>query len=429
MESGGKGARRIAGTALACLALLAALAPSTSAQLPELWVFGDAEHAGTIHLLIYGPAQQDALVYEEIDGMLYPLRAVKLDQDGVGAGWDIERWHCGRRERRFVVRVESPDDGVLSATYETRTPSCRDRMALQLPRRARRGETVRATVRDRWRIGGIHPRLCTAPPGDDFRCRRVDFAAGQRQVASGLRLGRKGTWRVQLRLFGYQLTRRFEAGGPRSFVLRRAPQEIRVLLTGDSMMLNIDGLLKDRLRGKVETVSDEHVGSGVSKSGFDWVAHARRQVRRLRPRATVVFLGANDAAPMSTPPPVQRVDCCGEPWIAEYARRVTTMMRTYRRNGSAALVWLTLPAPRNSALAESFAAVNEGIRTAAQNVPGVRVLSLDELFTPGFRWRAEMRVRGRTRRVRADDGIHLALLGARIAAIRVARELGSLGLL
>jgi hypothetical protein len=194
------------------------------------------------------------------------------------------------------------------------------------------------------------------------------------------------------------------------------------------MMLNIGSYVVDRLQGRVRTSADTRVGTGLSKPGFDWIAHARRQMRARRPQATVVFVGANDAFAMDTPEGA-RVECCDEPWIAEYARRVAAIMRVYRRNGRASSVWLTIPAPRSAELAGPIAAVNEGIRRAAGVSSGVRLLRLDQLFTPGFTYRAEMPVRGRTRRVRADDGLHLSLVGGRMAAARVTAALRRLGLL
>jgi lysophospholipase L1-like esterase len=408
------------------VALAAAGGAPAGAQDPPVVVYGDAKQTGTIHLLIYALPGSQVTVYEDVGGRLRPLR--KVDIDPVGEALDIAGWRCDRRQRRFVASLPLADGSVATAVYETRTPSCRGRMLLRLPGAVRPGDTVPVRISDRWRTGGVSPRLCVAPPAGRLRCGAVRLRGGRALAIKRLRFDRRGSWRVQLRLAGHRLSRRVQVGGGSSFVLRGAPSRIRALLTGDSMMLNIDSVIADRLRGRMETIAETRVGSGISKPGFDWIANARRQMRRLQPDTTVVYLGANDAFDMQTPAG-ERVSCCGEPWIGEYARRVATMMQIYGRDGAASSVWLTIPAPRLEEYYLPIAAVNEGIRRAASVSLGVRVLKLDELFTPGFQFRKRMLVRGRRQVVRSDDGLHLSLLGARMAASRVAGELRALGLL
>ena len=72
------------------------------------------------------------------------------------------------------------------------------------------------------------------------------------------------------------------------------------------------------------------------------------------------------------------------------------MMNTYRRGGRARVYWLTLPAPRDEDRQEIARAVNAAIEVAAQPYRAqVRVLDMDELFTPGGRYRDAMEVDGR----------------------------------
>jgi lysophospholipase L1-like esterase len=425
MGSKGKGSRLWLAVAFA-LALMLATAVSSHAQAPVLAVYGDADQTGTIHLVVYGPPGAQVAIFEDVGGTLRPVRSVDLNP--VGAVWDVASWRCDRRDRRFIAALPLVDGSVATAVYEARTPSCRERMALQLPGAVKRGASAPATILDRWSIGGVTPELCVAPPGAPFDCRFIRLREGQGRAALPVRFDRNGRWRVELRLAGFAWRKEVQVGGGRSFVLKGGPTLPRVLLTGDSMMLNINSVLTDRLRPRVEAPTDTHVGTGISKPGFDWIAQARRQMRRQEPDATVVFLGANDAFEMTTPAGA-RVPCCGAPWIAEYARRARRMMQIYRRDGVASSVWLTVPAPRSPNLGPGIAGVNEAIRQAAVGVPGVRVLDLEKLYTPDFRYRANMPYRGRVVRVRADDGLHLSLPGGVIAAAQVGQALRGLGLL
>jgi len=74
-------------------------------------------------------------------------------------------------------------------------------------------------------------------------------------------------------------------------------------------------------------------------------------------------------------------------------------------------------------VATVWLAVNEALERAAAGLPTVQTLPLDEVLSPGWRYRASIRYRGRQVRVRLSDGAHLSLPGARIAAREVIRAL------
>jgi hypothetical protein len=96
---------------------------------------------------------------------------------------------------------------------------------------------------------------------------------------------------------------------------------------------------------------------------------------------------------------------------------VRRMMNTYRRGGRARVYWLTLPAPRERDRQEIARAVNAAIEVGAQPYRAqVRVLDMEEIFTPGGDYRDAMEVEGRRQIVREPDGIHLNGRGAGIAA-------------
>jgi len=87
-----------------------------------------------------------------------------------------------------------------------------------------------------------------------------------------------------------------------------------------------------------------------------------------------------------------------------------------------ALVWLTLPLPRDDQRRASTSAVNSAMLTAAEGLAGVKILRLDLLFTPDG-YRNVIRYRGRDVAVRDADGIHLNVAGTAIAAKVIADEL------
>ena len=118
-------------------------------------------------------------------------------------------------------------------------------------------------------------------------------------------------------------------------------------MTGDSLVQPLDELMVRPVERRGGRVDDGPApGTGITRPlVLDWVKHARRQVRKHRPHATVVFIGADDTEPLpSANGP--RVACCRRAWIDAYADRVERMMRTYMRRKRRHVYWLTLPAPR-----------------------------------------------------------------------------------
>lgn len=341
-------------------------------------------------------------------------------------------WSCARTERRFVATATLPDGARALATYNVRTPSCRSRFELSAPARVKHGRLARVRILDRWGTGAISPRLCVTPPRGRRSCRSVRFASAVTVVSRRYRGAKRGRWRVELRVRGRRMARTsFVVGGDGPTGTRRLPT---VLATGDSTMQGIDGFLADELRDTASLSSDVWPGSAISRvrqpalpgaadpAAFQWGLLAAGQVERLRPRATVVSLGAAEGFAMTTPDGSE-LSCCDEAWGAEYSRRVRLLMGAYARNGRALVVWLTLPLPEREARLVPTRAVNAAIVAAAAGLEGVvTVIRLDAFFTPdGFR--KVMRYRGRDVDVRDIDGIHLNVAGTAIAARIVAREL------
>jgi lysophospholipase L1-like esterase len=307
-------------------------------------------------------------------------------------------WSCAASVRRFTVT-----QGTDTATDELRTPTCRHRLTLATPRAVKAPDGVTARLGDRWRLGDFAVRFCVRPPGARRRCRSVQMPSGRHKRTLHFRALRPGGYALTAAM-PYQRLRR---------TVRAAPPggRLRVLATGDSMIQLVDSFIRAG-SGAAAVRSDARVSTGISKpSLLDWRAHAREQAAQIEPDVTIVFLGANDGFPMAG------ADCCGMPWIAEYARRAREMMRSYARAGRGRVYWLLLPAPRAGFFRETFPAVNAALRQAAAGrEDDVRLIELDEVFTPGGRYRRSMKIGGKRVRVRQSDGVHLNTTGAALAA-------------
>ncbi|MBA3262755.1 MAG: DUF459 domain-containing protein [Thermoleophilaceae bacterium] len=315
------------------------------------------------------------------------------------------RWSCASTLRRFTTMQAAADGSPATATADVRTPSCAHRMTMDGPRMTMAPHGAAMHLRDRWHLGDFAVRFCVRTPGARERCRTVQLRPGPHERTVRFRAVRPGGYVVTAAM-PYQRVRRTMRANPPS-------GRLRILATGDSMIQLIDSFIRERARSVRALVrSDARVSTGISKpSLLDWRVHAREQAAGLRPDVTVVFLGANDGFPIAG------AACCGVSWIAEYARRAREMMRTYARGGRGRVYWLLLPAPRDGLFRQIFPAVNAALRQAAQGLgDDVRLIELDEVFTPGGRFRSSMEIDGKRVRVRQSDGVHLNTTGAALAA-------------
>ena len=210
-----------------------------------------------------------------------------------------------------------------------------------------------------------------------------------------------------------------DAFDPRSLGAAPGPRaRLRTLLvTGDSLSTPLDTHLARLLTGRgTRVVRDPHLGTGISKSFVaDWGQLSAAQVRRYRPDAVVLFIGANEGFPLRAG---RRgtVRCCGAGWAAAYATRARRMTATYRRGGAARVYWVTVPLPRDPARRRISRVVNAALQVAVDPWRrDVRVVDTVPVFTP-HGYRDAMPVDGRPTIVRASDGIHLNDTGSRVLA-------------
>jgi len=375
----------------------------------------DTTQEGVITLHFFGARGARVEFFECVNGRRRPLGALASAPGTATILRDATTWFCSRPARRFVARATLPDGSRAAGAYDVRTGSCASRFELSVPRRVAPGRLARVRIVDRWAIGAITPRLCITPPGERRTCRKTRLARAVTVVTRRFRARTRGGWRVELQVRSHRIRRSVAVGAVTT--TPKAPES--VLTTGDSTMQGIDGFLGDELGDTAIVHSDVRPGSAISKA--DWPRIAAAQVRRRRPTAAVVSLGVNDGFPMKTPAGTTR-ECCGVPWLAEYARRVRHIMRIYRRSGRGRVVWLTLPLPRAGRHTAVITAVNAAIVRAGRDMTGVTVLRMDRLFSPnGFT--ETIRYRGRDVRIRTADGIHLNVSGTAIAAKVIAAAL------
>jgi hypothetical protein len=184
----------------------------------------------------------------------------------------------------------------------------------------------------------------------------------------------------------------------------------RILVTGDSMLMFTDRVLRTRLRasGRARVVRDLHVATGLAKPWLlRWDRHAAWQMRRHRPGIVLATMGANDIHPIGRSP------CCGASWVAAYAGRIGRLARVWRRGGARRVYWLTLPIQAHARLEPLFTAVNRAVERA----PDVEVIDVRPVVNPGGEYHHTLEIApGVVRQIRFEDGVHLWWPGAGLLA-------------
>jgi hypothetical protein len=277
------------------------------------------------------------------------------------------------------------------------------------PAPARLGDEAVVEIGEAGAKAGAGVLECVTAPGGAKtpHCSEVVLGGGGRATTRFL-AKRLGRWSVSVSASGERTTRPVQVVGGR----------LRMLATGDSEIQELDDMLGSQLAGKgVQVTGEAHISTGISKPFmFDWVKHAAAQAQRLHPDVTVVFIGANDGFALPDASGATTY-CCGDAWVQAFARRTESMMQSYLRGGAGRVFWFTLPTPRNAAAQPVFRAINRAYAiAAAASGPGVELIDLVPVFTPGNRYRQDMTYRGRTVDVREPDGYHLSLGGDAIAA-------------
>jgi len=395
----------------AIVASLLIAAPASAQTTPTTAFAADASQTGVISLLFWGAQGAVVQYFERVGDRRKRLGRAQSAAGAVTTLKDATTWSCDRLERRFEARATLPDGSTVSGAYGVRTASCAQRFELAVPRRVAPDAKARVRVVDRWNIGGIRPRLCIAAPQAKPECRTLEFRRAVAVATHRFRATTRGRWRVELRVRDHRVRRLVAVGDARS-VDDVAPPT--VLATGDSTMQGIDSFLADELGDTATLQRDVQIGSAISRGTF-WTRHAASQIEHLRQRVTVISVGAAlDAYPLLTPRKAT-AQCCDEPWVRAYSRRVRTMMQRYLRDGRGRVFWLTPPLPRDPVRVTITTAITAAILRAAEDLPGVTVMRVDQLFSPNG-YADVIRYRGRDVRVRDSDGVHLNISGTAIMA-------------
>ena len=215
---------------------------------------------------------------------------------------------------------------------------------------------------------------------------------------------------------------------PRAKPVEPAGPRRKVLILGDSMAatdfgralqkrLNAHRALRVARRGKSST--------GLARPDFfDWMAEAKRQLKRHKPELVVVIIGGNDGQDLipKTKKRGRRVHWNKPKWKTAYAERVKAFARLLMGEDRR-VAWLELPAMDRRRFERKLTFIRDVQKQAlAELGPRVRYVSTRDIFYDD-KGRLVRKIRAGKKKkrtpLRQEDGIHFSLKGSQYFADRV----------
>ena len=196
------------------------------------------------------------------------------------------------------------------------------------------------------------------------------------------------------------------------------------LLVGASSMQYAVGTELERELGAfdIDVFRKGKVSTGLTRDDvFDWPEEVGRLIEEHQPDLVIGQFGGNDAQPIVSPLD-GRHDLFSEGWNREYQRRIN-LFADLCKSANALPVLIGMPVMRpnryNGRMKQLNALTRETILAA-----GGRYLSTEEISADAKgNYLASVRFRGRSGRMRMDDGIHFTRLGGQWVAADLITQL------
>ncbi|MFN8105676.1 MAG: DUF459 domain-containing protein [Acidimicrobiia bacterium] len=196
-----------------------------------------------------------------------------------------------------------------------------------------------------------------------------------------------------------------------------------VIIMGDSMANDMaTPLSRDAEQQGITPISTVYKpATGLARPDeYNWPAKATKVLGAANPKAVVVQFGGNDGQDMAFEDGT-RIRFGTDEWTAEYARRVGIMMDIVSGPWQRPVVWVGLPIPRASKVGDRFEIMNGIYESEAARRPNITFVDIYRTFADSGGSYADYLAdpAGKTARMRAGDGIHMTLEGAKREASKV----------
>jgi len=188
------------------------------------------------------------------------------------------------------------------------------------------------------------------------------------------------------------------------------------VLAGDSVMGEIAfGMKRWAAKNRTWTIVDAHkVSSGLSNQGYyDWPVTFRALLKAHKPGVALMMVGANDGQDIYESK--KRHGFGSESWRTVYGQRVQSIL-TDASSQCLTLYWVLQPVVREAGMEKKMEIIRTIIREKAQ-AAGSTVHIIDARATfadEAGRYTDSAKIKGKTRALRTDDGVHLTYAGAQV---------------
>lgn len=188
-------------------------------------------------------------------------------------------------------------------------------------------------------------------------------------------------------------------------VEKKSSQPKFILAVGDSLMSEVSQGLRAGLDKSIK-VKDVHKSStGLTNLDYyDWPDTAYKNVVTYKPDWVIIHLGGNDGQDMKIGNRFIRMS--NPEWSDIYYSRATKLIDKIRTaNPNVNIVWLGLPAMRDSKFANKIDIIRKAQEKAARNNNVIYVDSVNEEGL-GNTYKKQAKINGKTLTLRRTDGIH-----------------------
>lgn len=191
-----------------------------------------------------------------------------------------------------------------------------------------------------------------------------------------------------------------------------AAEPLRILVLGDSLMIEIAPQLEQALDGRpVDVREDYQAATGLARPDvINWPARVADDMEAHDPEVVVVGFGGNDAQDMATDD--GRLARYSPEWAAEYQRRVAQVLNAIEQPGRT-VYWIGLPVTTVTNIERAGPDMRRAIRREVAARPWAHFVDSRETLSPDGVYAAYLPDgSGNPVKVRQDDGVHANPAGA-----------------
>ena len=192
---------------------------------------------------------------------------------------------------------------------------------------------------------------------------------------------------------------------------------LNLLVMGDSLpgYMGPQVLTLAHSEGPVTGTTESIDGTGLCRpDAYDWLYWGPKFVRENHAQAVVVFMGGNDSQNIVTSNG-NFYQAGTKAWGIQYQGRAQLVMHALLKAGAKRVYWLSMPPVDSSLfLPHTTWEMDQALRRAAKNEPGVHYVNINPWVTVHGKYSAYINVDGVPTLIREPDGIHLDADGSQV---------------